>query len=109
MFGKLTGDEYTNTENTFLKRMARKLTNSNGLATTDQDYILVSQYAVRSLLFVEAEVEPLTFQGHDTHIIRVERYLEKGKNLDLEKRFMATMIDVDNFMRGNPHPNMYIK
>jgi len=60
-------------------------------------------------LFLEAETSPGKFQGISSHTVRVERWLNEKENLELAKRKLPLLVDVDAFMRGNPHPRMYIK
>lgn len=76
---------------------------------SEKDHILVSEYAVKSPMYLTADTLKGKMEGMDTHILRVDRFMPKGKHLDMEKRHMARLIDFDNFMRGNPYPRMYLK
>ena len=75
---------------------------------SDSPHIVVSQYRIDSHLYLEAEVRPERFSGVSNHIIRVERTLSGGAHtLEADKLNVPTLVDIDQFMRGNPHPKMY--
>jgi len=69
---------------------------------------VVSQYRIDSPLYLQAEIRPERYIGAANHIIRVERTLPNGtRSFEAEKLNVPTLIDIDQFMRGNPHPKMY--
>lgn len=74
----------------------------------DSPHIVVGQYRLDSQLYLEAEIRPERYSGVSNHIIRVERRLSGGaRTLEADKIQVPTLVDIDQFMRGNPHPKMY--
>lgn len=76
------------------------------------EHILVSQYQITSNFFLEGVYgsgsSAIELKNSRTHTIRVERFLKKNEDKDVDTRKIPQLIDFDMFMRGNPHPNMYI-
>jgi len=68
------------------------------------EFVLIQEFEVASDLHIVLQKE--NFKPKLTHTLRIETPVKRQEGKRIEQTGTSTLTDFDNFMRGNPHPNM---